>query len=55
MTPLNLLIVLLLTFLTVSIADWFQVLTARGRLILAVIALVVYWLWVIGVPFARGG
>lgn len=53
--PLNLLIVLALTWLTVSIVDWFQVLTARGRLILAVILLVAYWLWVIGVPFARGG
>ena len=55
MTPTNLLLVLLLTWLTVSIADWFQILTARGRLILGVILLVVYWLWVIGVPFARGG
>lgn len=50
MTPTNLLIVLGLTWLTVSILDWFQILTARGRVMATVICLIVYALWVIGLP-----
>jgi hypothetical protein len=48
MTPTNLLIVLLLTWATVAIADMFQVLTARGRIVLALIALLLYSVWVFG-------
>ena len=44
------LIVLALTWLTVSIVDWFQILQPRGRLLLAVLCLLVYSVWIIGWP-----
>lgn len=54
-TPTTLLVVLLLTWVTVTIVDWFNVLTARGRPVLIILALVFYAVWVVGFPIALGG
>ena len=48
MTPNALALVLLLTFLTVTIIDWLVALKSRAVVVL--IALVIYFVWVIGVP-----
>ena len=53
MTPTNLLIVVLLTWASVTLIDWVLALTAQARVVLVLILLVVYVVWVFGLPLFR--
>ena len=53
MTPTNLLIMLALVYFTVTIVDWVLALTAQARVVLVLILLVLYTVWIFGLPMVR--
>lgn len=50
MTPIALLTVLALTWLSMTILDWLLPLAAQSRILMTLALLVIYVVWVIGLP-----